>query len=766
MYTVCEKEGIFYVDGKKEFLICADYPYYRDKVDNWEDRLNKLKQGNVSVVTCYIPWRHHEIHIDRKNVIDFEGKTKPNRNLKYFLTLCKSAGLYVILKPGPFIHAEVNYGGLPDFVNPEKNPSIPPMLDWEGKPITYEHSLPAPYGEKYKGMVEKWYQVVNHHILEPFQYPNGSVIAVQIFNEGIYSNANCFTENYDYSPDSLVIYDEFLQKKYGTIYSYNLIHNTEYDAFSDIKPPVKWNTCKSYREIMEYYDWSDYQGTYLSRIYSYYADKLTVKIPFFANINAPLEGNRGLDAWITRVRPEELSPIVYGYTSWVGVVSHDEDAYSKFLVLAKRKRGPNLEGNWGFSKLYDSKFKYPVIPFYQTVLSIALGATGYNIYTGVGTAEWDENVDCVYERPYPDSSPISSKGELTEKYYVMKLLNTYMKAYGREILESSTRKCIAYGMYTPDCYLPTWKDSIENLMELSLYQKGNGTKGLECFQRNVRRQNYDYAILELQYCTEDELQKQPVITIAGVRFMSASVQRKLVSYVKKGGRLIVIGNLPVLDETLNQCEIVKKELLGHKVIGTMKKAKADGFSEELNFVQELADIKGIILYTSEGKPFAYKNTVEQGEVFYIGAGLFADESKKYSEIFLDLLQKVISSYDVSAYNPDTQVWCYHHPSGIKQIFILSRAEEAFWHKIEVKNHKGTYDLLSIKLPGKSAAIVRLEQEEITAFIAKGRNELTGKGEGVELSFHSYKYKSSGKTKDILMIDGKMIETDNQGKENI
>jgi len=51
--------------------------------------------------------------------------------------------LLVIAKPGPFVHAEINYGGLPDFVCPIKNPKIEAMLNHKYEQVLWIGSLYA-----------------------------------------------------------------------------------------------------------------------------------------------------------------------------------------------------------------------------------------------------------------------------------------------------------------------------------------------------------------------------------------------------------------------------------------------------------------------------------------------------------------------------------------------------------------------------------------------------------------------------------------------
>jgi len=132
------QNGVVLFDGKPGVFITADYPYYRDDPHNWEDRLASLKRLSIQAVTAYIPWRHHQPAPDA--LPDFTGKTQANRDVIGFFHLCSALDLPVIAKPGPFIHGEVNYGGLPDWVGPTFNPAIEAPLKSRGEPEPWSGS--------------------------------------------------------------------------------------------------------------------------------------------------------------------------------------------------------------------------------------------------------------------------------------------------------------------------------------------------------------------------------------------------------------------------------------------------------------------------------------------------------------------------------------------------------------------------------------------------------------------------------------------------
>ena len=210
------REGITYFNGRSHFLNSTDYPYFRDNSQNWADRLDKIKALGHEVVACYIPWRHHEIEIDGVRRFDFNGETCPNRDVIGFLKLCQEKGLKVIAKPGPFVHAELNYGGLPNWVCPSFNPAIEAMMGASGMPFSWggiqlkadqagmeELPLPAPFDPAFLSEVERWLRTVTERVIAPFAGPEGPIVMVQIANEGIYSNYQRAPWAYDYSRSSL-----------------------------------------------------------------------------------------------------------------------------------------------------------------------------------------------------------------------------------------------------------------------------------------------------------------------------------------------------------------------------------------------------------------------------------------------------------------------------------------------------------------------------------------------------------------------------------
>jgi hypothetical protein len=96
-------------NGKPWLPVMGEFHYSRYAEAEWEPELLKMKAEGVNVVSTYVIWIHHE---ETEGKFDWSGQ----RDLRRFVALCGKHGLYVFVRIGPWAHAEVRNGGLPDWV--------------------------------------------------------------------------------------------------------------------------------------------------------------------------------------------------------------------------------------------------------------------------------------------------------------------------------------------------------------------------------------------------------------------------------------------------------------------------------------------------------------------------------------------------------------------------------------------------------------------------------------------------------------------------
>ena len=107
------KDRQFFLNGKSFRILSGAIHYFRVVPDYWEDRLKKLKACGFNTVETCVCWNLHEPVEGR---FAFEGIADLGR----FIETARNLGLYVILRPGPYICTEWDFGGLPSWLLREK----------------------------------------------------------------------------------------------------------------------------------------------------------------------------------------------------------------------------------------------------------------------------------------------------------------------------------------------------------------------------------------------------------------------------------------------------------------------------------------------------------------------------------------------------------------------------------------------------------------------------------------------------------------------
>ncbi len=99
-------KGAFMLNGKPFIVKAAEVHYPRIPRPYWEHRIQMCKALGMNTVCIYIFWNIHE---QKEGVFDFTG----NNDVAEFCRIAQKNGMYVIVRPGPYVCAEWEMGGLP-----------------------------------------------------------------------------------------------------------------------------------------------------------------------------------------------------------------------------------------------------------------------------------------------------------------------------------------------------------------------------------------------------------------------------------------------------------------------------------------------------------------------------------------------------------------------------------------------------------------------------------------------------------------------------
>ncbi|GAA2111423.1 beta-galactosidase [Microlunatus panaciterrae] len=161
-------------DGEPHQIISGAVHYFRIPRPLWRDRLQRLAAMGCSTVETYVAWNFHQPHRDSRP--DFSG----DRDLGAFLDAAAGLDLDVIVRPGPYICAEWDFGGLPSW-----------LLDDPQASAALRTSDPA-----YLDHVDAWFDHLVPIIARRQASRGGRVVAVQVENEyGSYGNDRHYLEH-------------------------------------------------------------------------------------------------------------------------------------------------------------------------------------------------------------------------------------------------------------------------------------------------------------------------------------------------------------------------------------------------------------------------------------------------------------------------------------------------------------------------------------------------------------------------------------------
>ncbi|XP_067000627.2 beta-galactosidase-1-like protein 2 isoform X2 [Anabrus simplex] len=157
--------GGFKLNNRNITIFSGAIHYFRVHPAYWRDRLRKLRACGLNTVETYVPWN---LHNPEPGLYDFgNGSTDMTEflDIRKFIKLAQEEDLFVLVRPGPYICAEWEFGGLPSWLL--RDPEMKVRTSYAG----------------YTKAVRDYYNRLMP-LLQDLQFVNGGpIIALQIENE-------------------------------------------------------------------------------------------------------------------------------------------------------------------------------------------------------------------------------------------------------------------------------------------------------------------------------------------------------------------------------------------------------------------------------------------------------------------------------------------------------------------------------------------------------------------------------------------------------
>lgn len=99
----------FMIDGRRLWIVGGSIHYARVPRELWADRIAAARDAGLNTIETPIQWSLHE---PRPGVFEFTG----DKDIRHFVELIRDAGMYCMLRPGPYIGSGWDLGGLPSWL--------------------------------------------------------------------------------------------------------------------------------------------------------------------------------------------------------------------------------------------------------------------------------------------------------------------------------------------------------------------------------------------------------------------------------------------------------------------------------------------------------------------------------------------------------------------------------------------------------------------------------------------------------------------------
>lgn len=538
-------------------LVLGAMHYWRLDHLLWDELLDKVQGMGFNMIETYIPWSVHEV---APGDFDF-GERSPRKDIGTFLDLCKKRNIWVIVRPGPHINAEITCFGYPERVlqDPECQ-----SVSAQGTPVYLPvppkaFPVPSYASGKFYDEVATWFDAVCP-IIEKRIFPNGAVIGVQADNEmTLFFRTSAY--DHDYSDGAQRLFHEFLEHKYESISELNRVYRSKYRNFEDVPMLYRFDA-RTREDLPRYMDWACYKEYYihsaLKRIAGMLKERGVTGIPVTHNYASPLQ------ECPFNVSEAEKFLDIQGF-----------DMYPQKRQYDQLKRGCLMSS---------AQSRLPFIPEFSSGCWIYNPPVTFADQRFTTLTAWMHGIKAIsfymlVERERWYGSPVARDGRIRDPYYSFyKKFNEILK--NKELNKLNRVADILLVKPRSYQYLESASTLFEPLTPLFLRLAGVSAE-IDCSEEKfgfdqpipiatekwynswykaLTRAKYAFLLGDTAMVAES-FNAYKVMIVPTFEFLGKSEQEKLVEYADNGGTLVVGPKIPELDETMEPCEILKRKLI-------------------------------------------------------------------------------------------------------------------------------------------------------------------------------------------------------------
>ncbi len=559
MSVTITSEGLL-IDGQIVPVYSGAVHYWRLERALWPNILDQVKALGFDMVETYIPWAIHEIAPGRYDW----GQDDPRKDVEAFMRLCEERGLWLMVRPGPLINAELTDFGFPEWVllDPavQSHTAVGSLhLDaaWGLHPPR-QFPVPSYASEAFFAYAGGWFDAICP-IIARHLAPQGCIVAVQSDNETCYMFHDQ-TYATDYSPASLALYHAFLADRYVDIDTLNAAYGTANSSFATVEPPREC-AIEQRPDLAWHLDWAAYKEYQINWSVARFARMLRERgidhVPIFHDV--AFQQRSPLD-----VAGMQADPAI----DWVGInLYRNKEGYQGAIRQIRYQAGstrlpfvPELGcGIWSH---------YPLTPTPDEQELITLGALmhglkAFNLYMLVERERWQ-------------GSPITRHGTLRPEYAdFYRRLTAFLRRYqfwrfarARPALVLRNYDLGRYAAvvstlgYAHADLLGLPRALFEADVDLDLRwdaameaDEHRADTWFGTLTHTLQAHSIDFDLADT-HIRAQRLADYPLVFLQSTDFMDLDDQRKLLVYIEAGGHVVAGPGLPYADPTLRLAGIL------------------------------------------------------------------------------------------------------------------------------------------------------------------------------------------------------------------
>ncbi|MFD3477829.1 beta-galactosidase [Streptomyces sp. NPDC058695] len=637
------------VGGVPRIVMAGEVHYFRLRREDWADRLDKLVGAGCTAVASYMPWLVHETP---DGEVDLTGATSEYRDLAHFLELAAERDLLVIARPGPFVMAELKNEGIPFRIYRDHPDAVP--IGWGGEPAvsrTLDYLEPG-----YLEQAERWYAEIMPVLAERQVTRGGHVAAVQLDNEvGMLSWVTGTPELTDRTLDALAA--RALER-----WSRERSHERYGADPEDAKSwAAQWRSGGTRsgtekQQLALHHDLGDHHrdryATYLLHLREV-AQRHGIDVPFLVNLHGTGEG-RG------RTYPIGISQLSRSYAGVPGTTSGSdhylgdltvENAADLYVINAftaavhdadQPLTSLEFEAGGGDYGECMSRQVTPEALDLKTRMCVAQGnrLINYYLFSGGHNPPLDEPVGDGNDRiaftgeRHGFAAPVDPEGGLSTAYPALRDVVRAVRANEHLLANMDEEYDDVVLGYVPDHYLteyahPDAARRKELRADIEVF-RGMGPRDI--LARALLLGGHSFPAVDLSGAETSfgaGLDPAgPALALATPVVLGRAVQERLAAYVRGGGRLLLHGRLPVLDDDGTPCTVLADALglaVTTKVDGgphhypSVRATQWAGQRAEVRvgFLERLrasgrTEVEPLVVDVADGSPVAVDVTVDGG----------------------------------------------------------------------------------------------------------------------------------------------------------